>query len=795
MNKSILILLAIFLFVSAAWSAETRGLIVMAKDKATGRPAEVKLYNKSYAVIIGIDRYMNLPADKQLSYAVKDAKGMEEVLRKKYRFDRIITLYNEQATRETILKTFMDDLATEMTEEDSLVVFWAGHGNQEVTRTGDLGYLIPHDGKVEKLYSNISMTQLKEDISKKIPAKHVFYIMDACYGGLLTATRAIDKTPQRDLAYLKEITKETVRQVLTAGGKGEEVLDGGPKGHSVFTGRLIEALEAAGDFVTANEIYMIIKEKVNGDARAQNQTQTPAFGTLYGNGDFVFIPNIEQKLLDNKAELAKMEQELKRLEALEASAKQTQSAMKRREVEQQRMAAEAKLKTEKLRQQQLQDEVRSNQELEADRIRFEAEQKKKEAELAAARTAEEQRMASLRIELEKKKQSVSIASSTGTIEAAVAEIRRLNANIDEIEAAVRKELSEGRKRIETRYEAEISSIKSVPQPRQTLTRDEFETEAEFKARVAKQNSGYDERINELGRKKKGELSELEKRISNEQTAQTAELRSAINQLSEKEYTLSTESLSLEIGAYDIDKGYFPVSLKNKPTLPTSIVQVAMNGTLPLSKDAARKFKQEYASGLVRPQVRVKAGSQEIVGVALANDADGELIAYQSGEFITKAEKIKRQEEAARKQQEETARIWREEQKIGFRFAEHTALDVKTGLMWTRSDMAGKTINWIDADAYCRRLNLGGYNDWLLPTKKELEALAQYGRDAGYGEKIADYFNGIGFRNMKPWYYWSSTKDDSNPYRAWGANFYRGVDFVPAYIGTSTMDVRCVRSGQ
>ena len=60
------------------------------------------------------------------------------------------------------------------------------------------------------------MTLLKEDISKKLPAKHVFYVMDACYGGLLAVTRgSLDKKNERNLVYLEKITQEPVRQVLT----------------------------------------------------------------------------------------------------------------------------------------------------------------------------------------------------------------------------------------------------------------------------------------------------------------------------------------------------------------------------------------------------------------------------------------------------------------------------------------------------------------------------------------------------------------------------------------------------
>ena len=298
-------------------AAETRGLTVVAKDTATNQTGEVKLYNKSYAVIIGIDEYPKLPADRQLSYAVNDAKGVEAALRKHFRFDRIVTLYNKEATRDRILELLTDELPAQMGEEDSLFVFWAGHGNQEKSRSGDIGYLIPHDGTPSKFSSNISMTQLKEDVSRKIPAKHVFYVMDACYGGLLAETRAVDKQSRRDLSYLKEITKEQVRQVLTAGSKGQEVLDGGPKGHSVFTGRLIEALEAAGDFITANEIQGVLKEKVYSDARARNHNQTPGYGTLYGSGDFVFVPAVQDKLGELLLKSAIRQQEFELLQKME----------------------------------------------------------------------------------------------------------------------------------------------------------------------------------------------------------------------------------------------------------------------------------------------------------------------------------------------------------------------------------------------------------------------------------------------------------------------------------------------
>lgn len=322
-------ILALLLSSGSSRAEDTRGLKVVAKDALSGQAAEVGLYRRSFAVIIGIDRYRNLPADRQLKNAVKDARGVEAVLRKSYRFDKIVSLHDEEATKDRILEVLTEELPAEMGRDDALLVFWAGHGNQEKSDYGDLGYLIPYDGSTEKIRKNLTMAELRDTVSKKIPAKHVFYVMDACYSGLLT-TRSVDSKPRRDLGYLKEITKESVRQVLTAGGKGEEALDGGPKGHSVFTGRLIELLESATDYVTANELQASIRERVYSDAAARNHTQRPGFGVLYGMGDFVFIPRQQDRLGDLSASSAARQKELEQLQKMEQEAA---AAKKREEAE------------------------------------------------------------------------------------------------------------------------------------------------------------------------------------------------------------------------------------------------------------------------------------------------------------------------------------------------------------------------------------------------------------------------------------------------------------------------------
>jgi uncharacterized caspase-like protein len=144
------------------------------------------LYHESWAVIIGIDNYPKWP---KLHYAANDANGMKEILLRKFHFkqDHVITLLNEEATREKILSVLGDTLANpkNVLRDDRVFVFFAGHGMTRKLPSGrDLGYIIPYDADAENFQGqSISMTNF-QDISEAIPAKHVLFVMDSCYSGL-----------------------------------------------------------------------------------------------------------------------------------------------------------------------------------------------------------------------------------------------------------------------------------------------------------------------------------------------------------------------------------------------------------------------------------------------------------------------------------------------------------------------------------------------------------------------------------------------------------------------------------
>jgi uncharacterized caspase-like protein len=117
----------------------------------------------------------------------------------------------------------------------------------------DLGYIVPvQAGLTNYQGQSISMTNF-QDIAEAIPAKHVFFVMDSCYSGLGLSRGG------RLQRYLKEMPRRTARQMLTAGGANQEVADGGPNGHSIFSRTLMQAREGKGDlnedgYITASEL-------------------------------------------------------------------------------------------------------------------------------------------------------------------------------------------------------------------------------------------------------------------------------------------------------------------------------------------------------------------------------------------------------------------------------------------------------------------------------------------------------------------------------------------------------------
>jgi hypothetical protein len=241
-------------------------------------------YANSRGLIIGINQYQKAPP---LSYAVNDAKELRDVLIQELSFpaDNITCLLDAEATKESILRAFMRFTKPDVELDERIFVFFAGHGYTRTGSRGEVGYLVPHDADMNDFYTFIRWDELTRN-AELIRAKHMLFIMDACYGGL-ALTRNL---PAGSARFLKDMMLRYSRQVLTAGKADEVVADsGGPlPNHSVFSGHLIEGLrgKAAADdgVMTASGLMAYVYGKVAND---KNSNQTPHFGHFDGDGDFI----------------------------------------------------------------------------------------------------------------------------------------------------------------------------------------------------------------------------------------------------------------------------------------------------------------------------------------------------------------------------------------------------------------------------------------------------------------------------------------------------------------------------
>ncbi len=247
-------------------------------------PTYYPKYDQSWALIVGINQYVHCAP---LGFARQDAEAVATALERSCGFDpsRITVLTDHAANRNSIWRAYMAMTTERVSENDRVVVFFAGHGFTRTDSRGEVGFLVPVDGDTADLASLLRWDDLTRG-GALIPAKHVLFIMDACYGGL-AVTRSLAPGSTR---FLKDMLCRHARQVLTAGKADEVVSDsGGPRpGHSVFTGHLLDALEGAAvasdGILFTNAVIAYVYDKV---ARDIYSRQTPHYGYLDGDGDLI----------------------------------------------------------------------------------------------------------------------------------------------------------------------------------------------------------------------------------------------------------------------------------------------------------------------------------------------------------------------------------------------------------------------------------------------------------------------------------------------------------------------------
>jgi len=284
-------------------------------------PVGKEVKGENWLFVIGIDTYLKWP---RLQTAVSDAKSLKNVLLSRYHFDKkhLIELYDEQATRRNIIQK-LRDLAKKVNSNDSLVIFYAGHGHLDsITKEGSW---VPVESDTENsavwITNHDIRNYLKVDVIK---AKHILLISDSCFSGdFFRGHRG--KLPKVTSAVIKKAWQLTSRQAITSGGL-EPVSDAGFGSNSIFSHFLINTLKKnTKPFLVPSELFPDIKAGV-----AENAEQFPRFGSLKGTGgqqggELVLFLKQVSRLKGLSDDARAKNKELKRLKQLEREEKQAKA--------------------------------------------------------------------------------------------------------------------------------------------------------------------------------------------------------------------------------------------------------------------------------------------------------------------------------------------------------------------------------------------------------------------------------------------------------------------------------------
>jgi len=188
-----------------------------------------------YILSVGIDQYQE--SSVNLKYAVKDAKDLEEKIKKQsatlYQPKNIhySLLTDTQASKANIMNK-INELANTIKPQDSFILFVAGHG----VLLQNQYYLLTHD--FSGLVSSSSMISSNEivEMSKKIKSLSQLFIFDTCHaGGVDTIVSGLYD------ARMSVLAKKMGLHIYASANDKQTAMDG-YKGNGLFTHVLLNGL-------------------------------------------------------------------------------------------------------------------------------------------------------------------------------------------------------------------------------------------------------------------------------------------------------------------------------------------------------------------------------------------------------------------------------------------------------------------------------------------------------------------------------------------------------------------------
>jgi WD40 repeat protein/uncharacterized caspase-like protein len=226
----------------------------------------LKRKGTAYIIAVGVNEYEN--AQYNLKYAAADARDFGTEVRQRQAqvgdFERVevVQLLDKDATKANILaaikrlagdpgppslKAGPFDALKRVEPEDTVIIYYAGHGTAQAQRF----YLIPHDlgytGDRTKLTEEGLKTILAHSISdleletavEGLDAGHLLMIIDACNSGQALEAEEKRRGPMNSKG-LAQLAYEKGMYILTAAQSFQAALEAAQLGHGYLTYALVE---------------------------------------------------------------------------------------------------------------------------------------------------------------------------------------------------------------------------------------------------------------------------------------------------------------------------------------------------------------------------------------------------------------------------------------------------------------------------------------------------------------------------------------------------------------------------
>ncbi len=210
-------------------------------------------FGNYHALVIGNAAYRDLPP---IDEAARDANLVAEILEEKYGFEVQLML---DADRFSIMNA-LNTLRESLTQEDNLLVFYAGHGLRD--ENGNTAYWQPIDAAPRNPANWIPNEVITEHLDL-MSARHVFVVADSVYSGLRTrssiARLRSGMTAEERHYHIKLLLEKRSRLVLASGGPGVGRQDGRA---SRFAKTFVEVLQQNDGILEASSLYSQLNDKL-----------------------------------------------------------------------------------------------------------------------------------------------------------------------------------------------------------------------------------------------------------------------------------------------------------------------------------------------------------------------------------------------------------------------------------------------------------------------------------------------------------------------------------------------------